>query len=202
MTRIRTHTNPFTLNRRLEKIDFSKVFPLYNKGLLDLEIGFGRGEFITFWAKKHPDKNILGVEVRKQIVNLVQEKLLKEKVQNILLVHSSAQICLEDIVTDKSVENVFIFHPDPWFKNKHKKRRVINQELLQLCEKKLVAQGKIYISTDVEELFKEITSIFANNQAFKLVENPEFWNDYYKTNWDIFCKKAERKRYTITYQLV
>ena len=163
--RIRTHTNPFCCQQRFEKQDWNKIFPNF-QNQLDLEIGFGRGIFLEQYAKNNPNKSIVGVEVRKKTVVIFQEKIDTEKIENVLLVHGNGQFALEDMFTDKTIDNIFIFHPDPWLKNTHHKRRVINAKLLTLAAQKLKPTSKIYVSTDVEELWEEILEVFSANKSF------------------------------------
>jgi len=199
MPRVRTHTNPFNLHKRLEKIDLFKIFPKFS-GKIDLEIGFGRGVFLRNYANENPNKFIIGVEVRKQIVNILQKRLTKEASTNVYLVHSSATILLEDIIKESSIETVFIFHPDPWFKKRHHKRRVINTSLLSLLEKKLTPNGKIYLSTDIKELDDDMSNIFKKHPKFKKLSSPDFWNNTYKTHWNIFSIKDDRKEFFLSYE--
>ncbi len=172
MPRVRTHSNPFHYFHRMEKVDFKPV---------DLEIGFGMGLFIHDYAIQNPGRNIMGVEIRPKPVKLVADKV--GHIPTVYLVHGNAQICLEDMIGDQSLENVFVFHPDPWFKKSHHKRRVINQSLLKILNQKLKKNGRIYISTDVEDLWIYMEEKLLENGNFKKIEDPLFWETYYKTNW-------------------
>ncbi|MCP4050754.1 MAG: tRNA (guanosine(46)-N7)-methyltransferase TrmB [bacterium] len=189
--RIRTHTNPFNCNNRLEKVDFFEVFNNY-KGKLDLEIGFGRGVFIRNYARKHPDKCIIGAEIRKQIVQVLDQRIKKEEIENIYIVNSTGEICMEDIIDDGIIENLFIFHPDPWFKKKHNKRRIINQSFLDLTVKKLSKEGKLYISTDVKELWDYINEEITRHGKLNYLDKSSFFENYYETHWADFSQKDSR----------
>lgn len=198
--RIRTHGNPFHFFKRLAKLDLNAIFENYT-GILDFEIGFGRGVFLRHYAKLNPEKSIIAVEIREAMVDILNERLIKENIRNVLPVHASAEICMEDLIPDKSLENIFIFHPDPWFKKRHHKRRVINPKLLNLCGQKLMPKGKIYISTDVLELFEDIQLQFKENPSYQPISDPEFWSQTYKTHWSLFTIKRQKEEYCVTYQL-
>ena len=198
--RVRTHTNPLHFYRRLEPIDFTAIWPSFD-GKLDLEIGFGRGLFMRHYAKLHPERFIVGVEVRKLIVSLLEEHLQKEEIFNAHLVHSSAQFVMEDIVPDKSLERVFVFHPDPWFKKKHHKRRVINDDFLKVLSQKLVLGGKLYLSTDVQELWEDMQLYLREFGQFTPLDQDPFWETTYKTHWQQFSENDNRSRFTSTYVL-
>ena len=89
------------------------------------------------------ERNIIGVDVRKQIVEVLNERLEKLGFENTCILHTRGEICLEDCLEDQSLERVFVFHPDPWFKKKHHKRRVVNPSFLDLVAKKMVPGGLI-----------------------------------------------------------
>jgi tRNA (guanine-N7-)-methyltransferase len=198
--RIRTHTNPFCCQQRFEKQDWNKIFPNF-QNQLDLEIGFGRGIFLEQYAKNNPNKSIVGVEVRKKTVVIFQEKIDTEKIENVLLVHGNGQFALEDMFTDKTIDNIFIFHPDPWLKNTHHKRRVINAKLLTLAAQKLKPTSKIYVSTDVEELWEEILEVFSANKSFTKTPDDIFWNEFYQTRWNEISKEDNRTTFYATFKL-
>ena len=168
--RIRTHTNPFNINQRLKRLDLAEQFKNPAQPL-DLEIGFGRGLFLRQYAQQHPERNIIGVDVRKQIVEVLHERLEKLGLENTCILHTRGEICLEDSLEDQSLERVFVFHPDPWFKKKHHKRRVVNPSFLDLVAKKMVPGGRLYLSTDVTLLWEEMESVCHAHPSFESVED-------------------------------
>jgi tRNA (guanine-N7-)-methyltransferase len=175
----------------LEPLDLSSIFPEY-AGKLDLEIGFGRGRFMRLYAGQHPQRHIVGVEVRKQIVDVLQQRVLDLGLKNVHLIHSQGQIVLEDVIPDRSLERVFIFHPDPWMKKRHHKRRIVNNHLLAALSKKMAPDGRVYISTDVPQLWESMTEAFAEHRDFVPCEDTAFWQQYYDTHWDLFCRRVNR----------
>ena len=72
--RVRTHTNPMAFNHRFEELNYQEMHEPFT-GNLDIEIGFGRGVFMQHWAELNPDRLLLGVEVRKQLALLLEERL-------------------------------------------------------------------------------------------------------------------------------
>ena len=110
--RIRTHTNPLNIRQRLTDVDISKRIKNYNN--VHLEIGFGKGRFLSQYAKNHPDDLVVGVEVRKQAVVVFDAN---HDLPNCTPIWGAGQICLEDVIPNQSLQSVFVFHPDPWFKN-------------------------------------------------------------------------------------
>ena len=72
--RIRNHANPFSFRHRLTECSIENDVSKFSD--VDLEIGFGRGRFISFYAQKYPDRYIVGVEVRKKMVELFNDRML------------------------------------------------------------------------------------------------------------------------------
>lgn len=196
--RIRTHVNPFSCRKRFEKINPTALFERFN-GTIDLEIGFGQSIFIKNYAQNHPNNLVFGVETRKQAVEFVQEKITQAKLDNVHLIHGNGQLCLEDMFEDNSIDSMFIFHPDPWFKHRHHKRRLISPEFVALAIKKLKPGGKIHISTDVQDLWLSIVAVLEQSGALKILENDPFWTTDYATRWDQMSKEKQRETFCATF---
>jgi tRNA (guanine-N7-)-methyltransferase len=201
MSRIRTHTNPFNYYKRLEKLDLTDIFKNYS-GKIDFEIGFGRGQFILNYGASNPDRLIIGVEVRKNITLEVQEQLNKLDLPNVHLIHGHGQILLEDGFQAPLIENCFVFHPDPWFKKRHQKRRVINPIFLQTIHSRMLPTGKLYLSTDVPILWEGMLETIQESNLFTEIEDPEFWEKHYTTNWSNWSITDKRKAHTGTFKKI
>lgn len=189
--RLRTHTNPFHFYKRMEKINLPGIFPHYS-GILDIEIGFGTGLFGRQWAKQHPDRCMIGLEIRKEAVAVAIKRTENEDLSNLHLIHGKGEIFLEDCLEDNVVDKVFIFHPDPWFKHYHHKRRVIQVYFLEILKKKLKETGLFYLSTDVPELWTYMMSLITKSGLFVLIEDPLFWSHFYQTEWQGMSKNRSQ----------
>tara|TARA_A100001015_G_C14867383_1_gene662918 strand:- start:263 stop:868 length:606 start_codon:yes stop_codon:yes gene_type:complete len=191
MARLRTHTNPLNIRHRFEKDWINSI----NKtSFLDIEIGCGRGVFLRDWAKQNLNRTIVGIEVRKSIVDILQDRIKNDDLPNATIIHGNGHYFLQDGVENNTIDRLFIFHPDPWFKKRHHKRRVINHEFLNIAAKKLKPEGKLCISTDVKELWEEIQSNL-KNANFKEVKDEYFWENQYNTHWHTFSEKENRSLY-------
>ncbi len=190
--RIRTHTNPLSYRQRFDQLDPLSIYSNYS-GQLDLEIGFGQCSFIKNYAQANLSRLIIGVEVRKKAVELMQVQLLADNIQNAYLVHGNGYVCLQDMFLDHSLDNIFVFHPDPWVKQRHSNRRVINQDFIACAAQKLKSGGKIHVSTDVEFLWLEICDFFKAHDCFAKKDDDPFWECYYMTRWDEISNEKQRK---------
>ena len=192
--RIRTHTNPLSFHQTMDAIDFSKEFKHFS-GYIDFEIGFGKGVFIQGYAKRYPERHIVGIEVRKQAVDFVNHLLNENGISNVLALHGAAYRCLEDCIPDGSIQRCFVFHPDPWIKDRHAKRRVIQTQLLDLLERKLQEKGRVYVSTDVDFLWDDISNTFNKDSRFKTIDDDVFWSTDYLTHWSMFSELDKRNQF-------
>jgi tRNA (guanine-N7-)-methyltransferase len=163
-----------------------------------LEIGFGQSSFIKNYADSNPENLVVGVEVRKRAVQVMQEKLLASPTPNIHLVHGNGTACLEQMFPDACLDAIFIFHPDPWRKHRHQKRRVISAEFLTVATQKLKDGGRIHVSTDVAFLWDDIKESFNAQPSFTLINDDAFWQTY-STRWHEIAQEKQRETFYATY---
>lgn len=145
-------------------IDPEKFFPTIQP--LYLEIGFGKGEFISSYSQLHPEINFLGIEAAdKRIVNTLK-KLSPEKNPNVRLMKLFADPSLSTILPPRSISGVFIQHPDPWPKRKHHRRRLIQREFLDALVSIMKPDAELQISTDHQEYAAWILEEFIAHPGF------------------------------------
>ncbi|MDA1353626.1 MAG: tRNA (guanosine(46)-N7)-methyltransferase TrmB [bacterium] len=199
--RIRIHVNPLSFHQKMETIDFGAIFQNPNQPLC-VEIGCGKGVFLRHYAKKHPEKNIIGIEVRRSVVDWLNDRLTPMALGNAVVQHGAGERCLEDQIADGSLESVFVFHPDPWIKDRHQKRRIIRESVIELIAKKLMPEGRLYIATDVESLWEDIDSKMQNSTQFSASNDDLFWQSDYTSHWSEFSKRDGRGNFYATYSRV
>ncbi len=161
-------------------LDFEQIFT--NNNPVHIEIGSGKGEFISKISLQHKDRNFLGVESReKRIVNILK-KLSPEEHNNVKLWRVWMNEVTINKIPDYSVEQFYIFHPDPWPKRKHHKNRLINPTFIEILRSKIVADGLIVISTDHRDYAMSIVEVFKQNPNFTpkfelgYTQEPHRWN--------------------------
>lgn len=191
--RAHTHTNPYSFHEKLEGISLSALLPK-RTGSFDLEIGSGTGLFLRHYASTRPDRQIIGVEVRKKLADLVNERLKADGLENAALVWASVERLLADVIPDACIDNVFVFHPDPWFKKRHHNRRVIRPEFLNQLTPKLTSNAKLYVSTDVTILWDAMLETL-NGAGWGQIQDESFWASTYKTHWQRFTVTDARPQH-------
>lgn len=180
--RIRTLTNPFNCQRRFSKPHWPDIFPEFN-GTLDVEIGIGKGDFIIRYADTYPERSIVGYEIRCRAYEEVLERVGQRTLKNIHLGWGNGQTGLEDMFEDNSIDRIFVFHPDPWPKNKHSNRRLISPEFLDLAYAKLKPGGCLYVATDVAALWDHMYKTIIAHNKLTLFDHDTFWQEHYQSRW-------------------
>lgn len=159
---------------------------------INLEIGFGNGDFLYNISIKKQDELFIGCEPYVRGVVSVLERIEAKSIKNILLWKEDARILIKEM-PDNFLDNVFILFPDPWPKAKHHKRRIINKMLLDLLSVKMKKGSHLYIATD-HQAYKEWI-IETINQHESYVKNPDMnWKkDLFEDIETGYQKKASKK---------
>jgi tRNA (guanine-N7-)-methyltransferase len=123
---------------------------------VELEIGIGKGTFITEQAKARPDSNFFGIEWARWFWRYSSDRLRRNNCTNSRTVRAEAGYFLREFVTDGSVAVVHIYFPDPWPKARHHKRRLIQPAFLDQVHRALRPAGRLQIVTDHREYFEHI----------------------------------------------
>lgn len=126
-----------------------------NDAPLELEIGMGRSHFLFERAKAVPGHNIIGIEWKGEWVRQAQRRAQREKVSNIYSLWGNAWQIVPGIFAQNSLSQIILNFPDPWWKKKHHKRKIINDSFVDILVSRLKPGGRIYLATDVAHLFEE-----------------------------------------------
>ena len=175
---MRQHVNPLSSNfNQIERIpSLSDMFE-NSKLNLHLDIGCAAGEFLFDLALVNTSWNYLGIEIREKLVKNAKLKVIKKEIKNLYFVFGNANNILNDVQNKFILENVksisFNF-PDPWFKKKHYKRRVIQPDFINILSNSLQKGSLIFIKTDVKDLFDYMDCTISSNLNFKNIDKKDF----------------------------
>ena len=125
---------------------------------LQVEIGFGLGDFLVTRAQKFRGENFLGIEIGWVPIRRTLRKIALSGVSNVRLIRTEAQIAFERLVRPQSVERIWSLFPCPWPKKKHFKNRLFSNYLLKLINSRLAPSGELTIVTDHYDYFNWICS--------------------------------------------
>lgn len=126
---------------------FEKEAPLH------IEIGTGKGRFITEMAKAHPDTNFIGIELSDNVLVSALDRLIEAEVPNLKLLNVNAKN-LPQYFEEGEVDRIYLNFSDPWPKTRHEKRRLTYKDFLALYESILKPNGEIHFKTDNQGLFE------------------------------------------------
>ena len=161
----------FSVKSIQEVEDFSKHFDKCY-----LEIGFGNAENIIFQAINNPSYLFIGSEVYMSGIGTLVSSIKENNINNIKIFPDDIRLLL-DQSPKKVFDSVIIICPDPWPKEKHHKRRLINKSFLEMVHDFMKDDSNIYISTDWENYAESISELFVKNKLFKPSSNKSFQKD-------------------------
>lgn len=177
--RVHQHVNPLAPYFRFtpQAIEIEKIFadpdlPVH------LDIGCARGRFLLKMAELDKSQNFLGIEIREPLVIEANRLAEETNLTNLYYEFCNAMLNLDKSLADLPkglLQTVTIQFPDPWFKKKHAKRRMVNRELVETVVGHLADSGKIFVQTDIEFLAEEMFDLFRQNKRLievEINENP------------------------------
>ena len=135
--------------------DFGRVAPLV------VEIGSGTGDAVVQGAHARPGTNFLAVEVYRPGLAATVAKIVRHDLTNVRLVQADAVQVLEHMLTGGSAAEIWVFFADPWHKNRHHKRRLVNPGFAELAASALVRGGTLRLATDWADYARQMRDVLA-----------------------------------------
>lgn len=133
---------------------------------LEIEIGFGRGDFLLDRAARRPEGSFVGFETKTKAVRLALRRLEKNGLENLWLSDDDARIGLPLSIPDLRADAVHVLFPDPWWKAQHKVKRLFSPPFIDLLAAKLRPGGYLHLKTDVEQYGEMVRHLLARHRAF------------------------------------
>lgn len=152
--RIRKHANPFNVTTEVGALDRAAVFG--REAPLEIDIGCGGAGFLFERAKNNPDVDFVGFEVRKPLVEAAMARREREGPKNVVVYYANAHPNLPKLVEPGVVRAFYVMFPDPCFKKRHHKRRILQPPLVRVMAELLPIGGQIYVQSDVKPLAEEM----------------------------------------------
>ncbi|KAL4169008.1 hypothetical protein KRP22_009937 [Phytophthora ramorum] len=177
--RFRQHVNPLSMVYR-QPVELPQWADCFADTSLPihLDIGCARGKYLMDVAESQASqRNFVGVEIRRNVLQEAEREAERRGLKNLAFVHANMNIHQATLLQSlpAPVESVSIFHPDPWMKKRHIKRRLVTDEFVEEMAKHLPNGTPIYVQTDVEELFAHMVEIFELSRLYDfdaVHENP------------------------------
>jgi len=137
---------------------------------IHLDIGCARGGFLLELAQQEPERNYLGVEIRQPLVQAAETDRQALGLGNLQYLYCNANVSLEQWLTalpPGQLERVSIQFPDPWFKKRHHKRRVLQPALLIAIAGALAEQQELFIQSDVLDVIEPMVLLIEASGYFR-----------------------------------
>lgn len=150
-----------------------------------LELGCATGTYLLHRAIQEPFANLIGIEFANKYYIKAAERARKRFLTNVQVIRTDASGFVHNYITENMLDECHIYHPDPWPKERHHKRRLIQTAFVEALERQLRPGGYIVFQSDHEEYFAWGLERFARRFAIEM--HPQPWPDAPagRTNWEI-----------------
>ncbi len=170
----------------------NEIFP--DKSQTILEIGSGMGEATAQIALNNLDTGYVAVEMHKPGLAALLLLIMDKQISNIKMIREDATYLLANFIPDSSLDGIHLLFPDPWPKNRQHKRRIVQDDFIELIARKLKPKAFIHIATDWQPYAQWIQTKFDNNSNFSggIVARP---------SWRVLSKfegQGLKKGHTVT----
>jgi len=175
---MRQHVNP--LSKHFDEIErIPSLIEMFDNSKLPLhlDIGCAAGDFLFDLALVNTSWNYLGIEIRERLVKNAKLKVREREIKNLYFVFGNAYNILNNVQSEfflKNVKSISFNFPDPWFKKRHYKRRVVQPEFINILSNSLQKGSFIFIKTDVKDLFDYMDCTISSDLNFKSIEKKDF----------------------------
>ena len=184
---MRQHVNPLSKNF----LEIDPIPPLNEifenpKSSLHLDIGCASGDFLFELSLTNKNWNYIGIEIREKLVQNANLKMKNREYKNLYFSFGNANNFFEqpnNKTLIDSITSISFNFPDPWFKKKHHKRRVIQREFINFLSNSMKKKSLIFIKTDVRDLFEYMELTISESIKFKKLANKDFrFNESFNPN--------------------
>ena len=171
-----------TMNHILKVESITAPLPIDLSRPLEIEVGCGKGRFLTARAAANPDCDFLGIERMLERVRLFDGKCRRGRIDNARVLRLEALYTFHYLLPDHHARRVYVFFPDPWPKKKHHSHRLFGPLFRAALWKRLEIGGKIEFATDHREYFEEVCEGFSTDTRFRRVDPmprpKEVWTEF------------------------
>jgi tRNA (guanine-N7-)-methyltransferase len=124
-----------------------------NDAPLEIDVGCGKGMFVLGAGLAVPKENWLGIEVSRKYARFSAARLANRELTNGAILHGDAERFFAERLGDVSLAGVHVYFPDPWWKKRHHRRRIMNERFVAQVERVLIPGGRLHFWTDVSDYF-------------------------------------------------
>ena len=172
LLRLRQHTNPLTaanLRPRAGRL------PLRAGAEVEVEVGCGDARFLIERARVVPDAHLVGLEIRDEVAELARQGAALAGV-TLDIVVTNANVDLVTVFEPGAVRRAFVNFPDPWFKKRHHKRRLVTPELAADLTSRLCPGGELFFQSDIWDTALDAMAVLESIPGLRNARGP--WSFY------------------------
>jgi tRNA (guanine-N7-)-methyltransferase len=162
---------------------------------LEVEVGSGKGLFMASASRAYPEHNFLGIEIATKYARFAAVRLAKEERANAVMLHGDARLLFSQRLATGQCAAVHVYFPDPWWKARHLRRRIMNDTFVREIERVLEPNGTLHFWTDVEDYFHAgLETLATHTQLQGPLDVPELQPEHdldYRTHFERRMRKHE-----------
>ena len=164
--RHRKTINPFRVQLQVQRPDWAAIMGDMERPI-EVDLGFGRGEFLLEKALREPEVQFVGIEIRAYLIEAMRKRLAQDPRPNVYLVAANVKLHLPILFDPGMVRRFYVHFPDPWTKRKkHHKRRMVDADLVTALYTLLEPGGEVHLMTDKEVVGLEMRALFKAHGGF------------------------------------
>lgn len=171
----------------------------------ELEIGCGKGGFLLERARQCPDTGFLGIEWANKFYLYCADRMARWGMANVRVMRTDAGIFVQRQLVDACVDRLHLYHPDPWPKKRHQKRRIVQPAFVAAVARVLKPGGRWLIQTDHAAYFEHMQEVLAPCGAFRELDWEACAADqpaaFAGTNFEVKYRREGRRIYRLALEL-
>jgi tRNA (guanine-N7-)-methyltransferase len=172
-------------------VKWEDVFPQDQP--IEIDVGCGRGLFMWNSSQKQPHKNFLGIEIDMKEGRRGALRLKKIEQPNARVWGGDVKLAFEKYVPAGTISAVHLYFPDPWWKSRHHKRRVFNEQFLAQVEQVLMPSGEFHLWTDVTEYWRNAATTVRGHARFEELPAPAENKPEHEMDYQTSYEKKKRR---------
>ncbi len=149
-----------------EEYDFARIFG--NENPVELDLGCGKGLFLFNQARLRPAVNFIGIDWSRSFSRMGAERMVRHGIRNVRIVADDAWTLFPRF-RPESLAAMHVYFPDPWWKTRHRKRRMIRPEFIEVVERLVPAGGLLSVATDVGDYFKVMERVLGSADSLRRI---------------------------------
>lgn len=173
-------------------------------GPFEIEIGCGKGGFLLSRARAHPEVRLLGIEWANKFYEYAADRMARWDVTNVRLLRTDAKHFFLRHLPPACVSVLHLYHPDPWPKKRHHKRRLVQADFMEAALRALLPGGRWLVQSDHAAYFEQIHTLLDAHPSLSRIENADArafaGPEWGGTNFEIKYAREGRAIYRAAYE--